>query len=165
MGDLSNERAYNDWGFSDVKKEIFEQYRLNKNDIVVTRTATLGLNKLISDNLNAVYNNGIIRLRIDESKIFPIIVYNQLQSQDFKNYISKITGETSVRPNMKINYLLDYFIPVLGKEKQKQMYDILYPIFLLKEKLTCNNIILAKIRDTLLPKLLNGEIDISKINI
>lgn len=49
VGDMSNQRPVHEWGFAQVTPEIFKQYQLHKDDIVVTRTASLGLNRLIGE--------------------------------------------------------------------------------------------------------------------
>ena len=119
VGDMSNNRDIYQWGYSKVTDDVFTQYQLKKDDILVTRTATLGLNRLITSDLNAVYNNGLIRLTVDKLKILPLILYRQFQTQDFFNFISRIESETSVRPNMKINYLLSYEFKCPDIDKQK----------------------------------------------
>jgi len=165
VGDMSNKRSYSDWGYAKVTDDVFSQYQLKKDDIIVTRTASLGLNTIISKNLDAVYNNGLIRLTINKDVIIPLLVYRQLQTDDFKNYISKIEGETSVRPNMKINYLLQYSFAVMNKEKQKELINVLEPLWNKQEQLIEENTRLATIRDALLPKFMSGEIDVSNVDI
>ncbi|MBR3662837.1 MAG: restriction endonuclease subunit S [Alphaproteobacteria bacterium] len=165
VGDMSNKRSYSDWGYAKVTDDVFFQYQLKKDDIIVTRTASLGLNTIISKNLDAVYNNGLIRLTINKDVIVPLLVYRQFQTDDFKNYISKIEGETSVRPNMKINYLLQYSFAVMNKEKQKELIKVLEPLWNKQEQLIEENTRLAAIRDALLPKLMSGEIDVSNVDI
>ena len=165
VGDMSNRRPVHEWGFTKVTPEVFAQYQLHKNDIVVTRTASLGLNRLIADDLQAVYNNGLIRLTVNKNIVLPLLVYRQFQTEDYRNYIGRITSETSVRPNMKINYLLKYSFEILNKPDQKKLADILEPFFLAQEKNVIENQRLCSLRDTLLPKLMSGEMDVSELDI
>ena len=165
VGDLSNNRNFWQWGFTNVTDDIFEQYQLKKDDIIVTRTATLGLNRLITENLNAVYNNGLIRLTVDNDKIFPILLYRHFQTKDFFNYISRIENETSVRPNMKINYLLDYEFLYMKLTEQYKLVKILTPLFQTVEFNNVKNEKLTQLRDTLLPKLMSGEINVDKVEV
>lgn len=111
IGDITNERPFNEWGFSKVSDKIFEQYQLKANDIIVTRTSVLGLSRYISSDLMSVYNNGLTRLQVVES-IPSQYVFAWLQSSSFRKYINRITNETSTRPNMKMNYLLDFPIKI-----------------------------------------------------
>lgn len=165
VGDMSNKRPVHEWGFAKVTPEIFKQYQLHKNDIVVTRTASLGLNRLIGEELDAVYNNGLIRISIDTNKVHPLIVYRQFQTDDFRNYIARIDAETSVRPNMKINYLLKYGFAINSLSEQNELISLLQPLFEKQERNTNENQALCSLRDTLLPKLMSGELDISEIDL
>ena len=162
---MSNNRDIYQWGYSKVTDEVFKQYQLKKGDILVTRTATLGLNRLITSDLNAVYNNGLIRLTVDKSKIYPLFLYRQFQTRDFFNFISRIESETSVRPNMKINYLLGYEFECPEINKQKELIELLMPLMNLIEHNSHQNNRLIQLRDTLLPKLMSGEIDVSNVDI
>lgn len=165
VGDMSNQRPVHEWGFAQVTPEIFKQYQLHKDDIVVTRTASLGLNRLIGEDLSAVYNNGLIRISINQDIVYPLIVYRQFQTDDYRNYISRISGETSVRPNMKINYLLKYSFEIPCLSDQAELISILKPIFETQERNISENQTLSSLRDTLLPKLMSGELDVSKIDL
>lgn len=165
VGDMSNKRNFFEWGYTKVSKEVFSQYQLKNNDILVTRTASLGLNTIISKNLNAVYNNGLIRLTINDGKIIPLLVYRQFQTDDFKKYISKIEAESSVRPNMKINYLLQYSFPLLPRINQINLFNVLNSIWKKQEQIIYENKRLTELRDTLLPKLMSGEINVDDVKI
>ncbi len=133
IGDLSNDREFIEWGFSKVEDKIFKQYQLKKHDILVTRTSILGLNKLIMEDLSAVYNNGLIKLSIKE-EYRPEYVYSSFQDLRFREYINRITNETSTRPNMKINYLLEYPLLKVPKELENE-FSNLYNLLLKKHYL------------------------------
>ena len=115
VGDITNSREYASWAFFNETKSVYENYRLQAGDILVTRTATLGITQYIAKDISAVYNNGLIRLKVDFSKVYPLYVYWAINTSNFLNYISQMNSATSVRPNMKIDYLLDYqlFVPPL----------------------------------------------------
>lgn len=160
VGDMTNFRSYYEWSFTKVTDEVFKRYQLHKDDIVVTRTAVLGLNTIIPEDLSAVYNNGLIRLTVDTSVILPLYLYRQFQTKDFANYIARIESETSVRPNMKINYLLKYNFVLPPITKQGKLIELLTPIINQQNNLISENKQLESLRNTLLPKLLNGEIEV-----
>ncbi|MCB0748918.1 MAG: N-6 DNA methylase, partial [Ignavibacteriae bacterium] len=130
IGDITNERDFDEWGFSKVKPEIYKQYKLEKNDIIVTRTSVLGLTMFISEDLKSVYNNGLIRLKVKRN-IRPEFIYANLNSNRFHKYIKRITNETSTRPNMKMNYLLNYKIPEVSETVMNEFSNI-YSILLEK---------------------------------
>ena len=164
VGDMSNKRPLHEWGFVKVSPKIFKQYQLHKNDIVITRTASLGLNRIINRDIKAVYNNGLIRISINSDIILPLIVYCQFQTNDYYNYIQRISGETSVRPNMKIEYLLKYSFEVLDKTIQEKLIQVIQPMFEVFEQNIIENHKLSKLKDNLLPKLMSGELDVSNID-
>ena len=165
VGDMTNNRSFQDWGFTKVTDDVFKRYQLHKNDIVITRTASLGLNTIIPEELPAVYNNGLIRLTVNTSNVLPLYLFRQFQMKDFSNYIARIESETSVRPNMKINYLLKYEFVLPPITKQNEIIALLTPMLNQQNKLIVENKHLKALRDTLLPKLMSGELDVSNIEI
>lgn len=124
IGDLSKNNSYVKWGFTDVTDEIFKKYQLKKDDIVVTRTSILGLNKIMMHDLNAVYNNGLIKVTINKDIIDPVFVYAFFRSQFYKDYIQMIYNDSSTRPNMKIEYLLDFPIIIPTKESEIKFTEL-----------------------------------------
>ena len=165
VGDMTNNRSFHDWGFTKVVDNVFKRYQLHKDDIVITRTASLGLNTIIPEDLPAVYNNGLIRLTVNTSNVLPLYLFRQFQTEDFSNYIACIEGETSVRPNMKINYLLKYEFVLPPITKQNEIIVLLTPMLNQQNNLIVENKQLEVLRDTLLPKLMSGELDVSDIEI
>ena len=87
IGDISNNRGYSDWGFAKVSVENYKRYKLQKGNILVARTgSTVGINQYIDEEYDSVYNNGLIRLEVDE-RYNSKFVYYILQTNRFKNYI------------------------------------------------------------------------------
>ena len=164
IGDMTNNRDYHSWGFTKMTEKDFDNYKLLKNDIVITRTAVNGLTYMITDEENVVCNNGNIRLRVN-NKFNPLYIYLYTKTKEFRNYIDRINGETSVRPNMKVEYLTSFSIKNIDLEKQNEICKVIQPLI---EKIKSNKkeiFSLEQLRDTLLPKLMNGEIDLDKIEI
>jgi type I restriction enzyme S subunit len=159
VGDLSNQRNIDGWGYSNVNEENFRKYQLKKNDIVVTRTATLGLNQIIDEDLMAVYNNGLIRIKLND-KVVPLFFYQTINTDKYKEYIGCIESESSTRPNMKMNYLLSYKFICPPIEIQEEFVDIIERLRQQRLNLYKQTNILTTIRDSILPKLMKGEIRI-----
>ena len=160
VGDFTNNRAVNDWGFTNVNDDIYKQYKLNRGDILITRTASIGLVRYIFNDLNAVYNNGIIRLIINENVLPSLFVYCYLNSCLFSNHISKIIGETSVRPNMKINYVSKFKLLLPTNTVSNKFTSIVSSIYGKIEKNILEIYKLSQLRDTLLPRLMSGKLEI-----
>ncbi len=151
VGDFTNNREFEDWGYSDAKNDVFEQYKLKKGDILITRTASIGLVKYVNEDINSIYNNGIIRLRAND-KIFPELLYMILTSDIFSNYIKGIEGGSSTRPNLKIKHVLDYEVKIPKPDEQKQINEYIKELFIYKNKLLQKKRILLKIKTHLLMK-------------
>lgn len=164
VGDMTNNRKYYEWGFTEMTDKDFENYKLDLGDIVVTRTAVNGITKIIDDNERIVCNNGLIRLKMN-SKYNPMYIYMCTKTKDFYDYIHRIDSETSVRPNMKVDYFTSYQIDKISLEKQNEFCNKIDPLLKLQKELEQEIHNLEQLRDTLLPKLMNGEIDLDNIEI
>ena len=164
VGDMTNNRKYYEWGFTKMTDKDFENYKLDIGDIVITRTAVNGITKIIDDNEKIVCNNGLIRLKVN-NKYNPLYIYMCTKTKDFYDYIHKIDSETSVRPNMKVDYFTSYSIDNISIEKQNEFCNKIDPILKIQKKLEQENHNLEQLRNTLLPKLMNGEIDLDKVEI
>ena len=164
IGDMTNNRDYHSWGFAKMTEKDFDNYKLLKNDIVITRTAVNGLTYMITNEENVVCNNGNIRLRVN-NRFNPLYIYLYTKIKEFRNYIDRINGETSVRPNMKVEYLTNFLIKNVDLEKQNKICKMIQPL-MGKIQSNKNEIFtLEQLRNTLLPKLMNGEINLDKIEI
>lgn len=161
VGDMTNKRPFDEWGFCKITPEDYKRYKLDINDIVVTRTATLGINTIIRNEIKGVYNNGLIRLKMDENKIIPLLAYCFFQSDAYKIWIERISGDSSTRPNMQINYLLDFPMYQCPISIQKKFIEQASVIFENLENNILENKELIQLRDTLLPKLISGELEVS----
>lgn len=164
VGDMTNNRSYHNWAFCKINPQDYARQKLEIGDIIVTRTATLGINQIIRENIDAVCNNGLIRLQIDKSICDPMFVYIQLQGDIFKEWINRISGDSSTRPNMQMDYLLDFNVILPEKELMKNYTKSIKTYYELIDENNRCNVELIKTRDTLLPKLISGELDINEIN-
>ena len=124
--DISQSKVFDDWGFCDVEKRNYSKFKLMQGDIVIARTgATVGVNMLVRSDLDAVYNNGLIRIKIDTTKTIPEYIYYNLQSHEYKGHINAISGGTATQPNMKMKALLEYEINLPDLKTQRTIADTL----------------------------------------
>ena len=128
VGDITNAREYASWAFCNASKSVYDNYKLQAGDILVTRTATLGITQYIAKDISAVYNNGLIRLKVDDTNALPLYIYWAMKTSDFLNYINQMNSATSVRPNMKIDYLLNYQLSISSIEEQTQFTNAVEPL-------------------------------------
>ncbi|WP_414834565.1 restriction endonuclease subunit S [Bacillus altitudinis] len=136
IGDISNDRPFNEWGYTTAEMSVREKFLLKKNDILIARTGnTIGVSKIIEKDMDAVFNNGLIRLRIKES-FDPYFIYYLVSSKMFKEFIYQISGGTSTQPNVKINHVLSFPIPNMHLKVQRKISRTLK---LLDDKFKQNN--------------------------
>lgn len=156
--DISQDKTIEKWGNSKVEENNFERFQLKKDDIIMARTCTPGINLFIREDLQAVFNNGLVRIRAKKDKVYPILLYYLFKTREFIGHIDGISGGTSVQLNMQIGELLSYDFSFPSIDSQNKIIDS----FLFFDDKIFNNQIqirtLTKLRDTLLPKLMNGEV-------
>ena len=162
VGDLTNKRSYLNWAFCKINPQDYERHKLEEGDIIVTRTATLGINQLVRKSIDAVCNNGLIRLKLDKKVCHPNFVFIQLQSDSYKEYIERISGDSSTRPNMQMDYLLDFKIILPESSLVIKFSELLNNIYNQIDACKLENEALVNTRDTLLPKLISGELQINE---
>jgi type I restriction enzyme S subunit len=111
--------------------------------------------------LNEVFNNGLIKIRI-KNEINTVFIYCFMQSKRYKEYIARITYETTTRPNMQINYLLDFPLLFVNKDLEDNFSSFALKNLLKQDKNNEQIQTLTKIRDSLLPKLMSGQIRVEE---
>jgi type I restriction enzyme, S subunit len=75
--------------------------------------------------LQSVFNNGLIRLRVNKEKYDPKYIFYNLQSNKYLAHINSIAYSTSTQPNMKIKDFLRMDIEDLDLQEQKRIAHIL----------------------------------------
>lgn len=124
--DISQNKKFENWGFTDVEDKNYEKFQLRKEDIIIARTgATIGVNKFIDADLNSVFNNGLIRIKVDRDIGYSKYIYYILRSNNYLGFIENISGGTSTQPNMQINVLLSYEIQLPPLPEQKAIGEVL----------------------------------------
>lgn len=135
--DISQVKEFDNWGYCDVEDRNFTKFQLKKGEIIIARTgATIGVNMLIKKDLQSVFNNGLIRIRVEPKFITSEYLYYNLQTNLYKGHILAISGGTSTQPNMKMNDLLYYKIKLPSIYEQEAITSILTR---LDEKIEVNN--------------------------
>lgn len=124
--DVSQSKTFEDWGYTEVESKNYEKFQLKAGDIIVARTGnTVGVNKFIKCDVSAVFNNGLIRLRVDTQRFDSKFIYFNFRNSNYKGFIENISGGTSTQPNMQINALLTMEIPSFPLPEQKAIAAVL----------------------------------------
>ncbi|AGV12047.1 TPA: restriction endonuclease subunit S [Haemophilus influenzae] len=123
--DISQNKPFDKWGYTEVKDSDFKKFQLIPNDIIMARTCSTGICYLVKKELPAVFNNGLARIRLKIEKVDPQFIYYVFKSKHFSGYIDGISGGTSVQLNMKIGDLLKYQFNLPPLSEQKEIARIL----------------------------------------
>lgn len=122
--DISQGKSYDEWGFTETNEKDRNKFSLKKNDLLIARTgATVGVSQFIKEDIEAVYNNGTIRLRLDKS-LNARFVYYIFQTKSFLQYIDNISC-VATQPNLRIEGLLRFTIPDYSIERQNKIVKTL----------------------------------------
>lgn len=57
--DISQNKPFDKWGYTEVKDSDFKKFQLVPNDIIMARTCSTGICYLVKKELPAVFNNGL----------------------------------------------------------------------------------------------------------
>ena len=97
-------------------------------------------------------------------KLPKMYIFYSLLSNKYNNIVAgSATGTTVLALPKEVISNYDILIP--NRETLEQFEEIASTIQKRREQIILENIQLEKLRDTLLPKLMNGEIDLDKIEI
>lgn len=123
--DVSNNNTFDRWGFCEVSDKHYKQYSLKKNDIIIARTGPIGKCYFVRNDIEAVYNNGLMRIKVDETDVFPQFVFYCLRAGHFEEYIKQVGSGSATRPNIRMDIALDYEIEKLDISNQRKIAAIL----------------------------------------
>ena len=151
---INTERKLSEIGIQSQIKKI-----LPKNSICVSCIATAGLVSLTSEESQT---NQQINSIICKDSVSPYFVY--LYMEELSEYVKMLGsgGSTTLNLNKREFGKIELVIP-----PQKDMIKFHGQISPLFDKIKSNQYeinYLTKLRDTLLPKLMSGELDVSEIN-
>lgn len=138
--------------------ELLSRSKLEEGDILYSIAGTIGRLIIVSkDILPANVNQALAILRINSEKINPVFIKYCLKDREItENLHSKVVH--AVQPNLSLGEISKTIVPFPPNELLNDFVRIVEPIEsnLLKNKTQIRT--LEKLRDTLLPKLMSGEV-------
>jgi type I restriction enzyme S subunit len=157
-----NKLPWIDWSkvpYCEIPKEDLESYRLNKGDVLIARMADPGHGIVVEDQVEAVFASYLIRFKIQDPAYTRYIQY-WLRSDVYWDLVkARYAGTTRASLNARILGAFRLFIPPRSVVLEfSQIIDII------RNKIIANvseSNTLEQIRDTLLPKLIHGEISLA----
>lgn len=143
----------------------YSHFMLEPYDIVMSCSGTLGRYAIVlPQNLPLCLNTSVIRFRPKQYKDDYSFVYGYMTSKEFLNQqITMANGSAQV--NFGPTHLKKIEIVEPPVETRKKFNDLVFPLIETQISLRAENTRLVEIRDTLLPRLMSGEIDVSEVEI
>ena len=143
-----------------LKRSIIEA-----NDIIFTIAGTLGRFSLVDDSiLPANTNQAVAIIRPDTSKVSPSYLYSFFIGNWHNDYYSKRVQQ-AVQANLSLTTIKSLPIVVANQDIMSKYDELVRPLFSLMKSNEAENRKLSRLRDTLLPKLMSGELDVSNIDL
>ena len=144
---------------------LLKRSAIQAGDIVFTIAGTLGRFALIDENvLPANTNQAVAIIRVDAEKVLPEYIYTCLLGEWHIDYYSKRVQQ-AVQANLSLTTIKSLPVPVLNREEMNKYMQLIFPIVRVIKKNEMQNEKLSVLRNTLLPKLMSGEIDVEGVNI
>ena len=138
---------------------------IKAGDIVFTIAGTLGRFALIDKNvLPANTNQAVAIIRVDAEKVLPEYIYACFIGGWHNHYYKKLVQQ-AVQANLSLTTIKSLPIPLLDESEMVNFTKLIIPLIKIIKQHEVQNEILTSMRDTLLSKLMSGEIDVSKLDI
>lgn len=140
-----------------LKGKEVQKYLTDNNDIFIARSGTPGATRLLPPDVkDVVYCGFIIRYKIFDSvnKNYAFFSVKQYENQ------TTLQAAGTILKNVSQDTLKDIYIPVPEKEILLKFNKKIESIFNMQLKIAKENEELTKLRDYLLPLLMNGQIEV-----
>ena len=142
----------------------YEHFLVEPGDILMSSSGTLGRYAIArQEHLPLCMNTSVIRFRPLSDPESYAFVYGYLTSVEFFRHLTGMaTGSAQV--NFGPTHLKRIEIPLPDEKALHDFNKRAMPILRLITSLRSESGELTRLRDTLLPKLMSGEIDVSKVD-
>lgn len=140
--------------------ELMSRSKIKENDILLSMAGTIGRFAIVrNDLLPANINQALAIIRADETKISSYCLYSYFLGGWHTNfYLKKI--QQAVQANLSLTSIKSLPILLPNREILQAYEKVIIPIIEKIKNIQVENIKLAQIRDTLLPKLMSGELEV-----
>ena len=145
--------------------KVLKRSIIKEGDIVFTIAGTLGRFALVDNTIiPANTNQAVAIIRANKNVISSEYLYNFFIGNWHNEYYAKRVQQ-AVQANLSLATIKSLPIFVLSNKDMMRYNDLVTPICKAMKANEYENLCLSALRDTLLPKLMNGEIDVSKVKI
>ena len=140
------------------------RYIVHTSDVIVSIVGTIGLTALIHESLdNANLTENCVKIT-NLKEVSPEYLLLFLRSTDGQNAICQGTVG-AVQAKLPIKNIQSIPVPIIPEPQRNHLNDQLRAMFLSIAANLSENAYLIKIRDSLLPRLMSGEVNVSEIQI
>ncbi|MCQ2316307.1 MAG: restriction endonuclease subunit S [Bacteroidales bacterium] len=145
--------------------DLLKRSIIQENDILFTIAGTLGRFAMIDASLvPANTNQAVGIIRADKTKVSPYFLYSFFLSNWHIDYYTQRIQQ-AVQANLSLTTIKTLPILIPSKDIYEEYVLAITPIFQQMKHNEIENQRLTTLRDTLLPKLMSGEIDAKKVQI
>ena len=157
-----NKTSYIDWAsvpYCPNDKLDFRKYSLSQRDILIIRMADPGKVGIVEEEIEAIFASYLIRLKIINKSVSSYFLFYSLLDEKYQGFITgSSTGSTRKSASAKL--IVDYNLLIPKKEIIDSFDEQIVPIRKDITILLQQNQKLAQARDLLLPRLMNGTIEV-----
>lgn len=146
-------------------KKIHSKYQPQINDLIITKIGTVGKVAILREcDIPITVHCNSAMLRFKKEFLTQFYGFWMLMSKDFLTEFNKRISRT-VQDFVSLGKMAEIPIKVPNYEIMKEYDEVFRTILTKISHINFENKTLTQLRDTLLPKLMNGEIDLDKIKI
>jgi type I restriction enzyme, S subunit len=162
-------------GFNYGKFKFYEgefpiEYLMNFEDLIVTMTDlskegdTLGLPALVPKILGKklLHNQRIGKVIFRETPDLKYFLYMLMRTANYRAFVLSGASGTTVR-HTSPSRICEFKYPIPPLEILKRFEEVVSPLFKAEVENNYESSITSRLRDTLLPKLISGELEVNQI--
>ena len=149
----------------DETNNLLKRSIISAGDIVFTIAGSLGRFAIVDDSvLPANTNQAVAIIRADVSKVTPEYIYSFFLGNWHNDYYTKRIQQ-AVQANLSLGTIKSLPIPVLSNQSMFEYLGLITPLISMTKSNEQEIMKLEQLRDTLLPQLMSGELDVSDLDI
>lgn len=151
--------------YDDIADKIDKKFLLNRGEVIIAMTgAELGKTGYLYGRKNRYFLNQRVGVVRGKDKFRDLYLRCVFLLDDMQSLLNS-KGYGSAQPNISSSDIENVEISIPNETELRNFYNIAEPIYNKMINNSEKNEILEQLRDTLLPKLMNGEINLDKIKI
>lgn len=152
-----------------ISKSDYENWtrkcEIVEGDCVITNVGRIGAVSQAPNGTHAAMGRNMTCIRLRNDKPFYSYLITALLSPHIRREIMKNTDEGTIMGALNVKNIPLLLVPMFALPTMNALEDLLSPIRKAIEQNYLSNQMLSLLRDSLLPRLMSGELDVSNIEI